>query len=408
MKSRFAKAALIGVLSATAAFGASETLYDYFKTSVEASAGFLPNKLSLSIYEEVKFEDNQDNSPRRDREENLAVKTGVNASLTRTKGWVTYGADADASYEFWRKDADDKNAFDWSISPMLMLSVDSENSNLQNLKISFSSKSKYEKLSKTDRREARHIDNKLGIAYDFMAKGRFGNVITFDYEYDYYTKNKYKSRSFQMWEIGMAPYYKFSAKVKGGLRLAYREKDYRDNKNDRYNDDSSKKTVALYVNYDPTLKLNIYAEAGFSRTDYEGYSKDGYGDGDWKPTLKLRVKYMPNANWSTGYGSTLDFEDSDISGKFGGSYQFDNYVFLNWKPTHKFSLNNTLGIDYQDEKDACDYDTTEYYYNLRANYYFTEKFSCYALYSYSNVNYQYRGRDTYFSNDITLGIKYTF
>ncbi|MBR4220718.1 MAG: hypothetical protein IKR81_06155, partial [Victivallales bacterium] len=191
MKSRFAKAALIGVLSATAAFGASETLYDYFKTSVEASAGFLPNKLSLSIYEEVKFEDNQDNSPRRDREENLAVKTGVNASLTRTKGWVTYGADADASYEFWRRDADDKNGFDWSISPMLMLSVDSENSNLQNLKISFSSKSKYEKLSKTDRREARHIDNKLGIAYDFMAKGRFGNVITFDYEYDYYTKNKY-------------------------------------------------------------------------------------------------------------------------------------------------------------------------------------------------------------------------
>ena len=116
-----------------------------------------------------------------------------------------------------------------------------------------------------------------------MAKGRFGNVITFDYEYDYYTKNKYKNRSFDMWEIATAPYYKFSGKVKGGLRLAYREKDYKDSKNNRYNDDSSKKTVALFMNYDPTLRLNVYAEAGFSRTDYEGDSKDGYGDGD--PTL---------------------------------------------------------------------------------------------------------------------------
>ena len=141
MKSRFAKAALVGVLSATAAFGASDTLYDYFKTTVEASAGLLPNKLALSIYEEVKYEDNQDNSPRRDREENLAIKTGVNAALTRTKGWVTYGVDGDASYEFWRRDADDKNAFDWSIAPMIMLSVDTENSILQNLKIKFSSTS---------------------------------------------------------------------------------------------------------------------------------------------------------------------------------------------------------------------------------------------------------------------------
>ncbi|MBR4673104.1 MAG: hypothetical protein IKP00_01440 [Victivallales bacterium] len=408
-KSKLAKMAVMGVLSATAAFAASDTLYDYFGSYVEATAGLIPNKLSLSIYQEVTFEDNQDNSPRRDRTGNVGYKTGIDGALTRTKGWVTYGIDGDASYQFWQKDAHEKNAFDWSIAPMVLVNVDTEGSLAQSLKLSISSKSKYEKLSKTDRREARHIDSKLGLAYDLLHRSsRAGAVLTFDYRYDYFTKNDYKNRSFDSWEIGLAPYYKFSGKVKGGVRLSYREKDYRESKTNPYKDDSSKKTIAGYINYDPSLKLNVYAEAGFSRTDFEGRSKDSYGDGDWKPMLKLRIKYKPNTYWSTGFGSNYDFEDSQISSHRGGSYQFDNYVFLNWKPSHKFSLRNTIGIENQNEKDLCNLDTTEYYYNLRATYHLTANFSCYALYKYSNVNYKYVGRDSYFSNDVTLGIKYTF
>ncbi len=415
-KSKLAKMAVMGVLSATAAFAASDTLYDYFGSYVEATAGLIPNKLSLSVYEEVTFEDNQNNEPRRDRDPQIGYKTGIDGSLLRTKGWVTYGIDGDISYEFMQRKPY-YNTVDWSIAPMVLVNVDTEDSIAQSLKLSLSSKSKYEKLSKVNKKEARHIDSRLGFAYDLLHRSsRAGAVITFDYRYDYYTKSDYKYRSFDSWEIGLAPYYKFTGKVKAGARFSYREKDYRESKSHPYTDDSSKKTIAGYVTYDPTLKLNVYAEAGFSRTDYEGRSKGSYGDGDWKPVLKLRVKYKPNNYWTAGVGSNYDFDDTEITDRRGGSNQFDNYVFLNWKPSHKFSVSNTLGVEFQDEKSFSkngeyylnDFDTTEYYYNLRATYHFTSNFSCYARYKYSNVNYKYIGRDSYFSNDLTLGIKYTF
>ena len=145
-----------------------------------------------------------------------------------------------------------------------------------------------------------------------------------------------------------------------------------------------------------------------TRTRYKGEGRHTEGNNDWEPTGRLRVKYDAGSFWDIAYNFSMSFDDSEVSGKIGGSYKIDNHINVGWKPSKKFDITNTLGVEIEDEKDNCDDDTCEYYYNLVANYHFLPKFTLYANYDFSNVQYKYKGRESYYESEITLGLKYTF
>ena len=396
------------VISTIAAFAASDTLYNYTVSSLELAAGMVPNKLTLSAYQEVTYRDNEHSKPRSKREDNVGYEAGIDFTFVRSKAWLTYGVDCDVSYTVWHLDSSDDDGVDWNVSPTLTFSIEKENTLIQNLHVSLSSTSQFDKISKTEHERARHVDNQLNVAYDMKQHGRFGNVITFDYTYDYYTQRKYRNRSYQEWEIGLAPYYQFSGKLKGGLHLAYLETTYKKYKGLRNQSDSDEQDILAFVDYNPTDKLNFNCEVGVSRTRYKGEGKHSDGSNDWEPSLDLRITYKASSIWSFKYDLDMSFDDSDVSTKFGGSYQVDNSVSATWKPSSKFEITNKIGVEVEDEKDHCKDDTAEYYYNVNASYSFHPKFKCYADYDFSNVRYKYKGHESYYESEVTLGVKYTF
>ena len=370
---------------------------------LDVTTSIIPNAFSLSLYEEVKYNDNIHNSTRGDEEDSMIFKTGAHAQAYRTKGNVTYGVQGDVHYNWYTRDSDDLSNFNWNISPYIQGSFGKDW--LQGLMISLKSRSVYEPYSKTDTRYVRHYENGIGLAYDYSRHERWGVLSAAEYTNQYYPQGKhnYSSTTNNKYNFSIAPYYKFTPKIRSGLQLAYEIVDYRDDK--KY-DDSTNIKIQGFVDYRPNMFLSMTAYAGLERDAYDGKSRGSVNDRDFEPVLAYVLRYIVTQNLTLSYNLRYEPDYGSDTGR-GQRQSWNNTVSASWNATSKINITQTVGFDMNDEKN-CAEDTNEFKYSFRANYYFTESMTVYAGYEYDIVHFRYYDDSDYHSNEFLLGVRWTY
>ena len=368
---------------------------------LDVAASIIPNQFSLSLYEEAKYNDNIHNSSS-DEEGSLIFKTGASAQIYRTKGNLTYGLDGDVSYDWYTKDSDDLSTLNWNLSPFINGSFN--NKYLQGLMISLKSRSVYEPYSKTDTRYVKHYENGIGLAYDYSRQERWGVITTADYTNKYYPQGdrNYSSTTNNKYNLSIAPYYKFSEKVRTGIQAAYEKVDYR---NDKKYDDSTSVKITGFVDYRANMFWNMTAYAGMERYSFDGISRDSNKDRDWEPVFEYVLRYVPSKDWMFSYNLRYEPEYGTETAR-GLRQAWNNSLRVSWNATSKINFTQSIGVDVSDERN-CDEDTTEFKYSLRANYYATENLTVYAGYEYDDVHFKYLDDSDYHSNEFILGLRWS-
>ena len=96
---------------AVSSFAGLMTLPDY----LDIMASTIPNKLSLSVYEEVGYTNNLHSTPHEDATKAFFSRTGIAADIFRSVGKFRYGLQGNADFSLYTKDEHDFNKFNWSI-----------------------------------------------------------------------------------------------------------------------------------------------------------------------------------------------------------------------------------------------------------------------------------------------------
>lgn len=382
------------------------TLGDYF----EATASVVPNKLSLSITEEMTYTDNVNSTPDRDKRDSLSLDSSLSLQIYRElKNGIKYGVDADVSYE-WYDDREmrDDSEIEWSISPMLLgefnlLDTDS-------LMLRFHASSEFEEFDNTDTKKTRKDVVGGDITYDYKGGGHLGFAIITTYDYNHYT-GEHSDRTNSEYEVSFAPYYKFTQMTKLGLRAAYGETLY---KNNREQDDSETLTLNAFLDHQLTGKVSLHMELGMERVEYDVFDgEDGdetrsSSDEGWEPTVSASVNYQAAKNVSFSYTTEYSMEDTTSDEARGGRNSWSNSLSMSWELTSKVNLNQTLSYDFQDEKNGSNDDNGEWTYSCEAGYKVSDKMRIYLGYEYTNVSFKYEGDEDYQVNEWTLGMSYAF
>ena len=373
---------------------AQSLLSDYFETAAAA----IPNKLSLSAFEEVRYNDNI-HSRANNKVGSFINECGLSLDWYKNYENGKYGVIGDISYEYYAKSSDDSE-FKWNISPFIMGGIDLLGND--RLMLTLSSRSVNEKYDSSDTTLTTHIDNTIGLTYDMIKFARWGVVLSSQYFNKYYTDSDYKDKSYQSYKFGAAPYYNLTDKIKLGINSSYSEKKYRNSKS---HNDSKTYEVKPFIDYRQSSKFSIHLGAGVSRTDYKGRSKGTNGDGDWQPVANMTFRYYPVSNFFLSYISNVEWEDTG-SGR-GGRVSYYNSIRATWQFTHRFSFSPGVSMDIRDERNAM-YDNTEYSVFANLNYQFSERIFAYLGYKYEKNKYKYLSNRDYDVNECWLGVKFTY
>jgi len=393
-KKILAFAGIAAVAASVTASAASVALGEYFQSVV----GLVPNKLEISAYEQVRYNDNINNASS-DETDSVVFKTGINLDIYRMRGDMRYGVNGDFGYEYYTHEQHDHNQFTWNISPFIMGNI----ADIQNLKISFNSKAKIEPVSRFDTRRARSYDNGVSLVYDYTRHERYGFALTGDYDYLYYPQKEFRGYTKQSYGVSLAPYYKLSDKIRLGVRSSYVRTDYA---HDELHDDSDELTINGFVDYHMNQFVSAYAEAGTSQRFYEGDSKNSNGDREWMPDFLVGLKYQPTKHWTYNLSTSLAPKDTNSVAR-GDSMNWATIFTVAWKPVTKFALTNEVGISVEDEKNS-EFDTREVFYSARADYAFSNKLSVYTQYKYNNIQFPYESSRDYAINEVIAGVRYKF
>ena len=373
---------------------AQSFLSEYFETAAAA----IPNKLSLSAFEEVRYNDNIHDSATR-KVGSFINECGLSLDWYKNYENGKYGVIGDISYEYYAKSSDDSE-FKWNISPFIMGGIDLLGND--RLMLTLSSRSVNEKYDSSDTNRTTHIDNTVGLTYDLLKFARWGVALSARYNNKYYTDSDYKNNSYQEYKFGVAPYYNLTEKIKLGISNSYSEKKYRNNKS---HDDSKTYEVMPFIDYRQSSKFSIHLGVGASRTEYSGRSEGTNGDGDWEPVANMTFRYYPVSNFFLSYISSLEWEDSG-SGR-GGRVSYYNSLRATWQITQRISFSPGVSMDMRDERNTT-YDCTEYTIFANLDYKFSSRFSAYLGYEYEKNKYKYTSRRDYDVNECWLGIKFTY
>ena len=193
---------------------AQSFLSDYFETAAAA----IPNRLTLSAFEEVRYNDNIHDSATR-RVGSFINECGLSLDWYKNYENGKYGVIGDISYEYYDKDSDESE-FKWNISPFILGGIDLLGND--RLMLTLSSRSVNEKYDTSDTNHTTHIDNTIGLTYDMLKFARWGVALSARYFNKYYTDSDYKDKSYQEYSFGVAPYYNLTDKIKLGIRSSYK------------------------------------------------------------------------------------------------------------------------------------------------------------------------------------------
>ena len=374
---------------------AQSFLSEYFETAAAA----IPNRLTLSAFEEVRYNDNIHDSATR-RVGSFINECGLSLDWYKNYENGKYGIIGDISYEYYDKDSHDENEFKWNLSPFILGGIDLLGND--RLMLTLSSRSINEKYDTSDTNHTTHIDNTIGLTYDMLKFARWGVALSAKYFNKHYTDSDYKDKSYQQYSFGVAPYYNLTEKIKLGIHNSYKEKVYKNNKS---HDDSKTYAITPFIDYRQSSKFSAHLGAGLSRTEYKGRSKGTNGDGDWKPVANLTLRYFPVSNFYLTYFSDVEWEDTG-SGR-GGRMSYFNSLRATWQLTHRISFSPGVSIEIQDERNAT-YDSTEYSAFANLDYKISKRFSTYLGYEYEHTKYKYLSNRDYEVNEVWLGVKFTY
>ena len=373
---------------------AQSFLSEYFETAAAA----IPNKLSLSLFEEVRYNDNIHNRAT-NQVGSFINECGLSLEWYKNYENGKYGVVGDISYEYYAKSSDDTE-FKWNISPFIMGGIDLLGND--RLMLTLSSRSVNERYDSSDTNRTTHIDNRIGLTYDLLKFARWGVALSAHYFNKYYTDSDYKDKSYQSYKFGAAPYYNLTDKIKLGIHSSYSEKKYRNNKT---HDDSKTYEIMPFIDYRQSSKFTVHLGVGASRTEYTGRSEGTNGDGDWEPVANMTFRYFPVRNFYFTYISSLEWEDTG-SGR-GGRVSYYNSLRATWQITHRISFSPGVSMDMRDERNAM-YDCTEYSLFANLDYKISSRFSAYLGYEYEKNKYKYLSNRDYDVNECWLGVKFTY
>lgn len=374
---------------------AQSLLNEYFETAEAA----IPNRFSLSVFEEVRYKDNINSSASR-KTGSFINEAGITLDWYRNLESSKYGIIGDISYEYYDKNSHDLNDFTWNISPFVLGNIDVFGND--SLMITLSSRSITEKYDSSDTTHTTHIDNSIGLTYDIFKFARWGIALSSRYNNKYYTDSQFKNNSYQAYQFGVAPYYKVSEKVKIGINNSYKERHYR---NSRVHNDSKSYEVKAFVDYRQSSKFSIHLGAGASKTEYEGQSHKTNGDREWQPTVSATFRYTPATNFVFSYISSLEWEDTGSAR--GGRMAFYNSLRTTWQITQRISFSPGVSIEQQDERNSLT-DTTEYSVFAHLDYDFSKRMSFYLGYEYEHTKYKYLSNRDYEANECWLGMRFSY
>ena len=373
---------------------AQSLLSEYFETAAAA----IPNKLSISAFEEVRYNDNIHNRAG-NKVGSFINECGLSLDWYKNYENGKYGVIGDISYEYYAKSSHDSE-FKWNISPFIMGGIDLLGND--RLMLTLSSRSINERYDSSDTNRTTHIDNTIGLTYDLIKFARWGVVLSSKYFNKYYTDSDYKNRSYQSYAFGAAPYYNLTDKIKFGIHSSYSEKKYRNNKS---HDDSKTYNIQPFIDYRQSSKFSIHLGGGISRTEYTGRSEGTNGDDDWQPVVNATFRYYPVSNFLLSYISNIEWEDTG-SGR-GGRVSYNNSIRATWQITHRISFSPGVSMDIKDERNTM-YDSTEYSVFAHLDYKFSEHLSAYLGYEYEKNKYKYLSSRDYDVNECWLGVKFTY
>ena len=377
----------------------ASTLGDYF----EVAAGVVPNKVHVSISQDVVYRDNVNSSP--DKKDGYEFNTGLSVNWMRTFSNLVYGVQGNLSYSYETEDTDsDQDGFDWSINPRILGTESFHITSHDQLMISIGSSSNNSKVDNSNTDYTRSTEYYAHILYDLIGLHHVGLATSIDYTNTRYSKTEYKSYSSQKYGASAAPYYKIGSRIRTGLRAGYYETVYSDS--DRQ-DDSNTLSFDWFINYMITAKINATLEAGFSRTTYEGRSRDSHNSGDFTGEYSFRLSYAPTDRMHFQYSSTYNNEDTFVSSR-GGRINWGNTFGWYWDISSRITLSNSFSVDSKDEKNGSKLDSLEYSYESRVTYSASSRCSIYAGYEMSNVRFKYEDKRNYTENKIRLGLSYSF
>lgn len=382
------------VATAGTAMAASSTLGEYF----DSVAAIIPNKLKISAYERISYEDNIFNS-HSNRKSSVIFKTGADVDWYRENGNWTYGLEGDIAYEAYCRESSRASNWAWDISPVIKYDDVKDNG----LRINLQSTAKREKLSNNNTSYARHYKYLAGLAYEYKRNDHWGIAVTGDYEYNQYPQKEFSGFSKHEFEASVAPYWKNdSGKFKAGLRAAYTKTHF---EHKTRNNDNYKLALNAFADYRMTRQFSVYGEIGSEKAYYRGESRDLTGDRSAILNYKLALRYKANKDLLLELISKRNIDNSTASR--GAQYVWDNAFVATWKATDHFSIRQKIGFDYEDEKNN-NADDREFIYDIRGNYVMDNGLNFYAGYKYNYVKFRYLRKSDYSNNELYLGVRYTF
>lgn len=367
---------------------------------VEGMAAVVPNKLDLGATAEVRYDDNINSEPRRNRVDSLILYGSLFADLHRqVESLGSYGLRGSVGYEYYDHECSDRSDFIWDLAPYVNGSIGGGEH--LTWRISLSSVGKRERMSSGDTRYALHYNNTIALGADYQYHPRWGVMSNAGYTWDYYPQKAFQSHSKQIWELSVSPYYRFTEKLRGGFRVAAEATMYR---NDDTNDDSRRMKYNAFLDWNPSNILSVYAEAGLEKSYYDGETRGTNYERHFLPDASVSIRYLPFTNLGLTYTSSLSQKDSTLNRSI--VWAWSNSLIANWQITQKILLSQTIGASVDDQKDG-NADTYEWFYSANASYKFSKHLSFYAGYNYTDTYYKYIHDLDYDESVVKVGATFT-
>ncbi len=378
----------------TTAWANSLTLGDY----LDAAALLIPNTKTITGFAEVGYNSNIKLAPKGREIDSLTLRGGIRLDVARNYGNGIYGIKGSVSYKYFDHKNQDLGGWDVNVTPYILGNI----AGIQNLMFRASLVNNRQSLDQTRPRYTRTRTANAGLSYDLAFHERYGIALTGDYTYKYYPQREFKDYNKHVFEFAAAPYYRFSEKLKAGIKVSYDETHYEHN---TIHDDSHTLTLNAYGDYRPSSLFSVYGEVGAERRSYEGAARGTGNDDLWKYNSLLRLRWTANKYLTTDY--TVKYAQDDTYAARGAQNKFDTNLSVTYAPTAKWSIGQIVGCEVQDEK-ANNYDTLELYYNAIVSYKFNKNLTAYATYDYHNIQYKYTDSLDYYVNEVIFGISYTY
>jgi opacity protein-like surface antigen len=387
-----------GVALGSISVASAGVLNRYFDTA----STVLPDKLSLGIYETVRYEDNLFSTGSGERG-GIVFSTGVSLDASRARGEFSYSLKADVAYDHYHKFASDLSAPVYSVVPMLR--YDQGNWDFVLGGNFLHSHTVVDRGSVGGNPRSKYFISGVDATWNLHLNEKWGVAVTADYEHKDHTKSAYNDEDYHKYELSLAPYYVFSPKTKAGISLGYAYKDYTDSQ--RYAD-SVTYDVNAFVDYRVTGKISTYASAGAEWVNYTN-SADVYKENDPLFNCSLTVRYAMLTNLDLRAG--LKHKHADNSGGSSGMQQdTDALLGLTWRINSKLSLAQNFTHKWSDKKDGVTTDNKQISYDATLSYDVTDNLTVYGGYEFGNTDYSNLGvrKADYTTNIYHMGVRYTF